>query len=67
MKEIEEQCCTKNTNYGGIIDENELLANLKSNCVPLSLFHMNANQYEEFLEERRILMSKKIQEYYEQL
>jgi hypothetical protein len=67
MKEIEEQCSTKNTNYGGIIDENELLANLKSNCVPLSLFHMNANQYEEFLEERRILMSKKIQEYYEQL
>lgn len=67
MKEIEEQCCTKNTNYGGIIDENELLANLKSNCVPLSLFHMNANQYEAFLEERRILMSRKIQEYYEQL
>ncbi|MGW6299763.1 GmrSD restriction endonuclease domain-containing protein [Peribacillus butanolivorans] len=67
MKEMEEQCCTKNTNYGGIIDENELLANLKSNCVPLSLFHMNANQYEDFLEERRILMSKKIQEYYEQL
>ncbi|MBK5443273.1 DUF262 domain-containing protein [Peribacillus sp. TH24] len=67
MKEMEEQCCTKNANYGGIIDENELLANLKSNCVPLSLFHMNADQYEEFLEERRILMSKKVQEYYEQL
>lgn len=41
-----------------------LKKNLKNNCVPEEVFTMEAADYRSFLEKRRLLMSKKIKEYY---
>ena len=38
--------------------------NLGENCIPLEVFNMNINNYNEFLELRRRLMAEKIKEYY---
>lgn len=44
MKEVYEQCCTKQPVYGCITDEDELRRNLTQNCIPdgfeLSLIHI---------------------------
>jgi hypothetical protein len=34
------------------------------NCIPESILSMNIDNYEEFLNQRRILMARKIKEYY---
>lgn len=48
----------------GISSDEELLANLKSNCVPLEIMEMTKDNYPEFLAKRRILMAEKIKQYY---
>jgi hypothetical protein len=50
--------------YGGIQDERQLLENLKEHCIPEGIFNSLADDYTGFLEERRKLMAKKIQEYF---
>jgi hypothetical protein len=50
--------------YGGIDTQNLLTRNLRANCVPLSIYDMTIDDYEDFLEERRNLMAKKIKDYY---
>lgn len=50
--------------YGGIEDMNQLKENMKANCIPESIFNMTIDHYEEFLTQRRKLMSSKIKEYY---
>ncbi|MEH7520104.1 GmrSD restriction endonuclease domain-containing protein [Priestia megaterium] len=67
MKEIEEQCNKKTIKYGEIQNIDELLQNLEANCIPSSIFSMNASNYELFLEERRKLMAKKIRDFYSHL
>ncbi len=64
MAEMKQQCETKNSVYGGIIEYEDLLANLNESCVPEDIFSMDINNYQEFLEKRRLLMAKKIREYY---
>ena len=64
MKEVFQQCETKTPVYGGIVNPDELLLNLKQNCIPNGFEHMDINDYPAFLEERRILMAQKIKEYY---
>jgi hypothetical protein len=64
MKQIEEQCKKKTGKYGEIQDMNEIEYNLGENCIPTNIFSMNADHYEEFLEERRKLMAEKIRSYY---
>ena len=64
MQEIKEQCENKTLKYGEIQDMNDILENLEMNCIPASIFSMNALNYEEFLGERRKLMAKKIREFY---
>ncbi|MGG0940178.1 DUF262 domain-containing protein [Brevibacillus centrosporus] len=64
MKKIEEQCQQKTSRYGEIQDMNELLANLEASCIPSGIFTMNADHYEDFLQERRKLMANKIRNYY---
>ena len=44
-----------------------LTENLKENCIPNNIFEMTVENYDEFLQERRKLMAKLIQEYYEGL
>ena len=62
-----EQCKTKEAKCGSIIDENQLLQNLQANCIPVNVFDMGHEDYSEFLEQRRILMAKKIRKFYESL
>ena len=50
--------------YGAIDTEKELITNLKRNCIPLDIFDLDINQYDDFLEKRRKLMTQKIKEYY---
>lgn len=67
MKEVLNQCETKEPIYGGIIDKSTLLDNLQQNCIPDGFENMDINNYQEFLFKRRELMSKKIRDYYEAL
>lgn len=50
--------------YGGINDEAELRANLKMNCVPEALIDGTIPSFDEFLDERRRLMARRIQAYF---
>ena len=52
---------------GNISTEEMLDENLKENCIPNNIFEMNVENYDAFLQERRKLMAKLIQEYYEGL
>ena len=62
-----EQCNTKIAKCGSIIDEEQLRHNLEVNCIPADVFKMQYEDYSEFLEQRRLLMAKKIRKYYEEL
>lgn len=64
FNELKEQCNSENLIYGGISDIEELNKNLEQNCIPLEIFNMNINNYDEFLNMRRLLMAKKIKEFY---
>ena len=64
---ILEQCKTKDIKIGNITDENELASNLAENAIPEDVIHMNANDYDSFLTERRKLMAAMIEKYYKSL
>lgn len=61
------QCKTKIAECGSIIDEQQLYDNLAANCIPVEVFNMGHEDYEVFLEKRRLLMAKKIRMFYEKL
>ena len=61
------QCHTKTSKCGSIIDEDQLRKNLADNCIPESIFEMEHEDYSSFLEQRRMLMANKIRKYYESL
>jgi len=67
MSDVFRQCNGGELKYGGITDASILLKNLKENCVPMDLKDMNADQYDKFLEERKVLMARKIKDYYHSL
>ncbi|MEO0074843.1 MAG: DUF262 domain-containing protein [candidate division WOR-3 bacterium] len=50
--------------YGGINNIDILKQNLKENCIPEETKEMEFEQYQEFLEKRRVLIAKKIKDYY---
>ncbi len=62
-----EQCKTGIITIGSITDYDQLMANLKTNCIPTDVFEMDYTRYSEFLEKRRAMMAKKIRKYYESL
>jgi hypothetical protein len=64
FSEVLVQCHGGALKYGGISSLEELHENLKSNCVPESIFTMTLDHYEEFLKERRKLMAQKMRGYY---
>lgn len=67
FKEIKEQCQGGKKKYGAIDTEEELRANLKTHCIPESIFEMDVNHYDGFLKERRKLIAEKIKGYYQKL
>ena len=53
--------------YGNISIRSELLGNLEANCIPTDIIEMEHTDYPSFLEKRRKMMAKKIQNYYNNL
>ncbi len=64
MAEVSRQCETKQMVYGGIVEKEDLLENLKQNCIPEKFEHMDIKDYPAFLAARRELMAQKIRDYY---
>lgn len=64
LKDVLNQCGSGKLKYGGINSEEELRKNLEMHCIPPEIFNMDFNHYQEFLEERRKLMAKKIKNYF---
>lgn len=63
MAEALKQCETKVITCGSITDINALKANLAANCIPFEACEMTHEDYEDFLEKRRVLMAKKIKDF----
>ncbi len=61
---INAQMLENNLLVSGLSTEQELLDNLKMNCVPSEIIQMDINNYNDFLILRRKLMATKIKEYY---
>lgn len=61
---INAQMLENNRLLSGLSTEQELLDNLKMNCVPTEIIQMDINDYNAFLTLRRKLMATKIKEYY---
>ena len=62
-----QQCVTKKIELGNISDESLLVSNLSENCIPNGIDKMNVSSYDNFLSERRKLMSALIEKYYKGL
>ena len=62
-----EQCGDGKTRYGGITDAGRLRANLEEHCIPQGMEEKRVEDYDEFLQERRKLMTAKIRDYYRAL
>jgi len=58
------QCENGKLKYGSIDSKEELKNNLAQNCISESIYTMDVNSYEQFLIERRKLISNKIRDYY---
>jgi len=50
--------------YGGLKNMNELEENLRQSCIPKDIFNMDIDDYDTFLDMRRVLIAQKIKEYY---
>ncbi|WP_042876629.1 GmrSD restriction endonuclease domain-containing protein [Cupriavidus necator] len=65
--ELADQAAGGAKKYGGITDRENLLANFRMNCIPESMLDGNINDYGNFLEERRRLMSLKTRSWFDSL
>ena len=61
------QCETGVAEIGEITDIDMLRENLRMNCIPEAVRNWDFSNYEEFLDQRRLLMADKIRKYYESL
>jgi hypothetical protein len=64
---VKSQIINGNQQVSGLSNEQQLLDNLKMNCVPTEIQQMSIDDYNEFLTLRRKLMATKIKEYYHSL
>ncbi len=64
MQDVLEQIDNNKTNIGGIVTMEDLKETFKENCIPNEFINFTIDNYKEFLQKRRILMSQKIKEYY---
>ena len=67
FQELAEQCDGGKKKYGGITRAMDIKANLQAHCLPETLLGGTIPEYDAFLEERRRLMSLKIQQWFEVL
>lgn len=64
---VKSQMLDSNQQLSGLSNEQQLLNNLKMNCVPMEIQQMSIDDYNDFLVLRRKLMAIKIKEYYHSL
>ncbi len=64
---LKDQCNGSEKYYGGITDESELRENFRQSCIPEGVLDGKYLNYDEFLIERRKLMSAKIRKWFESL
>ena len=64
LGEAIKQCETTVITCGSITDLEQLRVNLATNCIPFEACDMTYADYETFLEKRRVLMAKKIRDFY---
>lgn len=67
MKRVLDQLITKQPDICAITDEEVLKENLRHSCIPEGFENCDINDFQEFLQKRRLLMAKKIEEYYKEL
>lgn len=67
FSEVIEQCQNGTPRFGGISDHTQLQENLDSHCIPQGIETKTVESYDEFLKERRNLISVKIRDYYKSL
>ena len=67
FQDLLEQCKDGKPRYGGITETEQLDANLAEHCIPQGMNRMSVGEYDDFLKERRKLMSVKIRNYYRNL
>ncbi|MCL2042615.1 MAG: hypothetical protein FWG89_00595 [Treponema sp.] len=67
FSEIIENCKNGFSKYGAIVDMEELKENFKSHCIPKDMENWTFDDYNDFLIQRRILVSEKIRRYYKKL
>lgn len=67
MGQVLEQCNNEENTYGLISNEEDLRKNLEENAIPINLLGMNFENYQDFLNKRRVLMANKIKEFYYKL
>ena len=65
--ELRVQVTNGTKKYGGIVDRDEMVKNLRMNCIPEAMLGGEVKSYEAFLEERRKLMALKIKTWFESL
>lgn len=64
FSKVKEQCQTKNVVFGNIMSDALLKTNLAENCIPNNVDQMTFENYDEFLQKRRMLMADMIHKYY---
>jgi hypothetical protein len=64
FKQLSAQCAGGAKIYGGLTNSDEMCANLRGNCIPESFLDGKIPAYDEFLEERRKLMSQKMKTWF---
>jgi hypothetical protein len=62
-----ENCKKGISQYGAIVDSSELQSNFESHCLPEGMEDKTIDDYNDFLSERRKLISTKIKDYYKKL
>lgn len=67
MAQMLEQCSGGKQCYGNIVGNGDLQANLAQHCIPKGFSEMTADDYGDFLAERRRLMALKIRDYFHSL
>ena len=64
FEELLKQCQGGKKKYGGITDLDDLKDNLRQHSIPEGIFNHLADDYDQFLKERRQLMAAKLREYF---
>lgn len=67
FERIRKQCETKKLEIGNISAIEDLKQNLAENAVPEAAMTMTVDDYDLFLQQRRVLMAKMVEKYYKAL